>query len=66
MNEQSSLVARYNSAKLLLDVIHFSFSLQQCETKPVSQSYESHCIVADGWKLIEKFTLDAEVTACNQ
>ena len=52
MNQQSSLVAHYNSAKLLLNVIHFFFSLQQCETKPVSQSYESHCIVADGWKLM--------------
>ena len=49
-NEQSSL------AILLPNVIHFSFSLeqqqQQCETKPVSQSYESQSIVADGWKLM--------------
>ena len=50
---QWTIIISYCSLALLLpDVIHFSFSLQQCETKPVSQPYESQCIVADGWKLM--------------
>ena len=49
-----TIIISYNWALFLPipNVIHFSFSLQQCETKPVSQPYESHCIVADGWKLM--------------
>ena len=49
---QWTIIISCNRASLLPNVIHFSFSLQQCETRPVSQPYESQSIVADGWKLM--------------